>query len=332
MTSTVSSGIRSRVDSAISEIWPGATVESLDSLTGHSGLTLRGSLSGGNAPCAVVLKCCPHGRQPVGRHDVGRQARLLEDIASTGRVRVPSVLARVDETPPLVVLEWVEGRAEEPVLDLAPGTLSPEVVRSRALGASEVLAALHDLDPSEIASTAGQPIRTPEDELSRWEPTMATVDPDLSSGADDLAAALAKEVPSPIRPSIVHGDYRLGNILCQDEIVKAVIDWEIWSVGDPRVDLAWMLVFSAPECLPGIGTAIDGMPRPHQALAAYEAVGRSDQTAEMVWFDALARYKMAAIMGNNLQRHRTGRRTDPYQERLVTVIPALIADGLRLIG
>jgi aminoglycoside phosphotransferase (APT) family kinase protein len=88
---------------------------------------------------------------------------------------------------------------------------------------------------------------------------------------------------------------------------------------------------SMPEDLPGIGTPMDGVVPPGEVLAAYEETA-GHAVGTMTWFDAATRYKMAAIMGNNLRRHRTGRREDPYQERLVTVIPALIRSGTALLG
>ncbi len=52
-------------------------------------------------------------------------------------------------------------------------------------------------------------------------------------------------------PAVVHGDFRLGNLLAVDERITAVIDWEIWSVGDPRIDLGWFLVNADPETYRG---------------------------------------------------------------------------------
>ena len=331
MTAAVDDAVRTRAESAVGQRWPGARLQAIDSLTGHSGLTLRARLSGGDAPAQLVLKCCPPGRRPEGRHDVVRQGRLLSELAATGQVPVPAVLACIAEPPPLVALEWVVGQAEEPVLDVAPGVLPSETVRQRALEATAVLVSLHRLDPADLPSTAREAVQHPADELTRWQPTMATVDEELRPGSDELFVALRRDVPELVGPTVVHGDFRLGNILCEGVDVRAVIDWEIWSVGDPRVDLAWMLVFSSPECLPGVATPIEGMPGPEEVLAAYESGAGHDRTEAMAWFDALARYKMAAIMGNNLRRHRRGNRVDPFQERLVTTIPALIASGLRLL-
>jgi aminoglycoside phosphotransferase (APT) family kinase protein len=159
---------------------------------------------------------------------------------------------------------------------------------------------------------------------------MATVEPELRQGAEALYAALIDQTPDTGAPSIVHGDYRLGNILCNAGVLTGVIDWEIWSVGDARFDLGWFRIMSMPDDLPGIATPMAGVVPADELLSSYEkTAGRAVGT--MTWFDAATRYKMAAIMGNNLRRHRTGRREDPYQERLVSAIPALIRSGIALV-
>src|SRR5262249_34835527 len=145
------------------------------------------------------------------------------------------------------------------------------------------------------------------------------------AGSEEIEASLLATCPDPVRPAIVHGDFRLGNCLCTDDTVTAVIDWEIWSVGDPRVDLAWMVLFCDPANFPGVGEDDCPVPPADSVRAAYEqAVGV--RLERFGWFEAMARYKMAAIMGNNLARHRAGRHHDPFQEGLVPTIRRLI-DG-----
>jgi aminoglycoside phosphotransferase (APT) family kinase protein len=328
---TIDADIHERSAQAVAKCWPGSELTALHSLTGHSGLTLRGDLTGGSGPERVVLKLCPAGREPKGRHDVVRQAALLSDLARAGGVPVPVVLSVDAEPPPVVILSWEPGEAAEPILDMEAGTHPADQLQQRFIGAARTLARLHAVDPEGLSSTIGLEPSAPVNELRRWEPTMATVEPDLRVGAEALLAALIDQAPGPSRPSIVHGDYRLGNILCDDRTVTGVIDWEIWSVGDARIDLGWFRIMSCPGDLPGISTPMSGVVPPDDLLRAYEETA-GHEVGDMTWFDAATRYKMAAIMGNNLRRHRTGRRNDPYQERLVEAIPALIRSGTDLIG
>jgi streptomycin 6-kinase len=97
------------------------------------------------------------------------------------------------------------------------------------------------------------------------------------------------------------------------------------------VDLGWLALFCNPANFPGVGDATCPMP-PAQALrAAFERA--TGTTAERFdWFESLARYKMAAIMGNNLARHRSGRYHDPYQEKLVPTIRRLIESAAEVLA
>jgi aminoglycoside phosphotransferase (APT) family kinase protein len=155
---------------------------------------------------------------------------------------------------------------------------------------------------------------------------MAAVPVDLVPGAERLHRLLAGSMPAAVTPTLVHGDYRLGNLICRGTEPAALIDWEIWSVGDPRVELGWFLVFADGANFPGVGREVAGLPGADELVAAYAADGR--RVDDLAWFDALGRYKMAAIMGHNLRRHLEGRHHDPDQERLPDTIRRLIETGL----
>ena len=73
--------------------------------------------------------------------------------------------------------------------------------------------------------------------------TLETVDPRLVPGWQERRATRCeRSVPPRCAPAIVHGDFRLGNLLAVGERITAVIDWEIWSIGDPRIDAGWFLI------------------------------------------------------------------------------------------
>lgn len=109
----------------------------------------------------------------------------------------------------------------------------------------------------------------PEKELSRWAKTLGAVPPELVVGGDTLLALLEADIPEPITPTLVHGDYRLGNILSQGLESVALIDWEIWSTGDPRVELGWFLVFADGSNFPGVGREVPGLPTEDELVALY---------------------------------------------------------------
>jgi aminoglycoside phosphotransferase (APT) family kinase protein len=194
--------------------------------------------------------------------------------------------------------------------------------------AAEVLPALHSVPLADIPD-AGD-ILSPADELDRWSKTLAAVPVELVEGADELVRLLREDIPAAITPTLVHGDYRLGNIISDGLEPAALIDWEIWSAGDPRVELGWFLVFADGTNFPGVGRDVPGLPSTDELIACY--TGSGPALLDMTWFDALGRLKMAAIMGHNLRRHREGRHIDPDQEKLPATIRRLIDTGTALLA
>ena len=79
---------------------------------------------------------------------------------------------------------------------------------------------------------------TPADEVRRWVRTLETVPDDLREGYPEAAEALLGSAPDLLGPTVVHGDYRLGNMLCDGTTITGVIDWELWTASDPRIDLS----------------------------------------------------------------------------------------------
>ena len=310
-----------RVAASLRRQRPGLEVGALTRLPGgHSGLTYR--LETGEGP--LVVKSVPENQKPIGRHDMLRQARIMDALAPTG-VPVPAIVATDDTEPAWFAMQLVEGQSLEPVLD--DPAVDPLVAAKRMRQAAEILPGLHDV-PLDKVPVDGPPL-SPADELGRWARTMAAVPPHLVPDADRLHEQLAATVPAGVAPTLVHGDYRLGNLICDGLEPAAIIDWEIWSVGDPRVELGWFLVFADGSNFPGVGREVPGLPTADELVDRYAVDGRP--VDDLPWFDALGRYKMAAIMGHNLRRHLEGRHHDPDQERLPDTIRRLIDTALSIV-
>ncbi|MER6158140.1 phosphotransferase family protein [Streptomyces sp. NPDC001868] len=319
-TQTDVTRLAGRVRERLAVLHPGEPLGDLETLPGgHSGLTY--SLTAG--PTAYVVKAVPPGQRPVGRNDVLRQARALR--ALTGQVPVPGVVAVDEREPAWFAMEFVTGEAIEPVLD--DHRLDAGLCRTRMLALAGVLRGLHRTGTP--ALDASEPLG-PAAELDRWSRTMRAVPPELRVGAEELLERLAASVPEGMAPVLTHGDFRLGNVLCVGERPAAVIDWEIWGFGDPRADLGWFLLFTDHRNFPRLGHEIPGLPTEDELLAAY-LDGRPAPPA-LDWFRALARTKMAAIMGHNLRRHREGKHHDPDQERLPPTIAAMIRTARDILG
>jgi aminoglycoside phosphotransferase (APT) family kinase protein len=137
---------------------------------------------------------------------------------------------------------------------------------------------------------------------------------------------LLSRLPRPVPPVIIHGDYRLGNALCQGRRVEAVIDWELWSIGDPRVDLAWFLLMADPE-RPQVRRIDPGMPAPAQLLATYQGAAAAE-AVDMAWFAALVRFKQAAAAALITKNNRRLEHPDPEKARHGAFSAALLDHAL----
>jgi aminoglycoside phosphotransferase (APT) family kinase protein len=288
---------------------------------GASSLTYSARVDGRR----VVVKVAPPGLPPVLNRDVLRQAQLLWALQASA-VPVPEVLwedaGDPPEVPPLFVMSFVDGASFEPLFDL-DGDAPESVVAARMLNAARTLATLHALDPAAIG-LAAEPVVGPDAEVDRWCRLLETIDPVLVPGWRDVAAALREREPEPEpRRAVVHGDFRLGNLLAVGPDVTAVVDWEIWTIGDPRVDVGWFLANADPATYERPTRYRDSTPAPAQLLDAYSgSLGRA--VAGVEWFRALACFKSAATWSLIVKHNR--RRADPDRdvEAMAPVLPRLL--------
>jgi aminoglycoside phosphotransferase (APT) family kinase protein len=266
----------------------------------------------------------------VRNRDVIRQARLMRALHRDGRVPVPEVVVVSPGDPPVfppaVAMRFVEGETIEPGLEVVRPPA--DVVRTRYLSAAGLLARLHGIDASQVG-LGDEPTVSPADEIAKWTRAFESVEPPHRAGYARIAPALLATMPAPVAPAVCHGDFRLGNMLCSGTEVRAVIDWEIWSRTDPRLDLTWMLWITDPEHPSAVGS-VDGMPSNAELVEAYvDAGGRPITSAELAWFDAMTCYKQAATVAL-LAKH--GRRRDdgtaPGFERLT---PLMIERAARIL-
>jgi aminoglycoside phosphotransferase (APT) family kinase protein len=323
----------------------------------HAGATLSDTavLPGGNssivyqahwrgvpdAYARTVVKIAPPGLPPVRNRDMLRQGRVIAALGAVDGVRVPDVLFTDDgappEIPPFIVTNFLPGECYEPILEAATDPRDHDEVRARAFAAARMLAALHaapadtlaGLDPPdgerEVAITLVE-------EIDRWTRALDTVDDSMRTGYQACAAALHASMPAGVAPVVVHGDYRLGNMLCSEGAVYAIIDWELWARSDPRTDLAWFLFFTdEAEHAAVQEPVVSGMPTSSELLAEYERAAGAT-VADLDWFHALVRYKEAgatALIMKRLAKHGMlpeGR--DPTRATVPHIVDAMrILDG-----
>lgn len=298
--------------------------------TGMSSLTYLVERAGSAGPEALVVKVAPPGLEPVRNRDVLRQARVLRALAGVPDVAVPEVLFTDEgappQVPPLFGMARVAGECFEPLSD--DGEVPPPaVVDARARSAATMLAALHAVDLVAVG-LGGEPVVPLADEVARWTRLFATVDAELRPPeAVTCGERLAAEQPDPGPPVLLHGDYRLGNAICTDGAVVALIDWEIWTVSDARLDLAWFLL-NSDEAKPNARRAGIGMPSRAELLRAYGGV---DEVPGLGWFEALVRFKQAAASAAIVKNNRKRPEPDPRQEEVADYIEPLLVQALALL-
>jgi aminoglycoside phosphotransferase (APT) family kinase protein len=330
--------LRDRVGRRVTDWRPGAEVIAVSPLTGGtSSLTFLVDLAGvGAGESPVVLKVAPPGLAPVRNRDVLRQARLQKAVQGAKRPLAPDVLfsdpGEPPDVPPFMAMNLVPGECVEPVLSDDSERPVPGQVRARFFDAVQVLAQLHVIVPAEVG-LGDEPAVGLADEVDRWTRAFATLPKEMAGDYERAAKALHSTMPAPLPPAVNHGDFRLGNALCAGDRINAVIDWEIWSVGDPRIDLAWLTFFTDDAGHPAVAPGtIAGTPAAHEIVAAYEdALGRS--VPELAWFDALTRYKEAGITGLLLKRAmKLGRPVKESMARMQPELPRLVQEAIRIVS
>jgi aminoglycoside phosphotransferase (APT) family kinase protein len=284
----------------------GSRVDTVQPLSGGaSSLTFTAHVTNGPSEHErIVLKVAPPGLEPVRNRDVSRQARLMRALEGAVGVRVPAILFEDDgdppETPPFHAMNVVPGECLEPILQPVPPAVLP-LIPSRAFAAAAMLAALHRVEPGAVG-LGGERETSLEDEIKRWTRAFETVDERMNARYLEANELLFATMPKAYVPAICHGDYRLGNMLCDAGDVAALIDWEIWSLSDPRLDLAWFLFFTDEAKHPmASNPGPTGMPTADALFAAYvEASG--EEPADFEWFHCLIRYKEAAATSLLMKR------------------------------
>jgi aminoglycoside phosphotransferase (APT) family kinase protein len=121
----------------------------------------------------------------------------------------------------------------------------------------------------------------------------------------------------------VHGDFRLGNLMATGSSINAIIDWEIWSVGDPRIDAGWFLINCDPDTyrrVPGLAAMVP--PVAELAEIYQDELGR--EVSDLAWFSALACFKSAATWSLIVKHNRRRRTPRAELEDMAATLPRLL--------
>lgn len=309
------------IQSDLSErVLDGAPVEVEPVPESHSGFTYT-VLVGGAA--TYVLRLPPPGIRPVGPADVHRQARIMRALRRRG-VPVPAVVVdgrdgtSVDGRP-FVLMERLEGQRVEDAID---STFGPRLVSA----AIELLETLRGVPPSQTGISEEPPV-SPHEDVRRWSALARRASEYLPDTMQEVEEVLLKARPSRRELSIVHGDYHLGNMLFEGDVVTGLLDWEISHLGEPAFDAAAL-------CLVGIRREFPGPNPGGEVDMSLEEILQlfPEVPPDMDWYLAATCHKYAAILAYNLRLHRTGRRPDPRYDEVSPTIRGLARAARDLLG
>ncbi|MFE2888214.1 phosphotransferase family protein [Streptomyces sp. NPDC059272] len=281
-----------------------------------------------------VVRRPPLGHVLATAHDMKREHRVISALHPTSvPVPRPVLLCEDDEVlgAPFYVMEFVEGTPYRTAGELLP--LGPERTRGAVLELVDTLVELHAVDPAEVGlADFGRPEGFLDRQLRRWGKQLdASRNRDLA-GVEELHAALGHRLPTSPAPAVVHGDYRLDNVLIgEDDKIKAILDWEMSTLGDPLTDLGLLVMYSMPLDLPNspISTTASapGHPTPAELVERYAARSGRD-VSSVSWYTAFAWFKLAVILEGIHYRYTLGQTVGPGFDRIGELVPVFIEHGL----
>ena len=202
-----------------------------------------------------------------------------------------------------MLMSFVDGTSVAPRILRKPEF---EAARSRlAAQLGEALARIHSVDPSDLAGVLPDPgDDSAVDQIAEWERQLDEIGEPLPAVELGLRW-LRANAPEPAEPRLVHGDFRLGNFIVDEDGLAAVIDWELAHLGDPAEDIGWLCIRSCrfgndAEPVAGVG-GID------EFIAAYEAAGGSRVDRDRVrYWEVFGNVKWAVICARQAHDHLTG--------------------------
>jgi aminoglycoside phosphotransferase (APT) family kinase protein len=253
-----------------------------------------------------VLRRPPRPPLPPSAHDVVREARLQLALREAGFARLPTIVAVCEDDSllgvPFYVMEELDGLV---LTDELPTGLEREASR-RALGL-DLVDALVEIHSADVATPGLAAFARPgsynERQVRRftqlWEINKTRELPRV----EEVGARLAEALPEQLPAAVVHGDFRLGNTMVErgePTRIRAVLDWEMGAIGDPRADLGYLLAtYSEPGGPPNpLGTSpvtsLPGFPSRADLVERYVA-GSERDVEGLAWFEGLALWKAAVF-------------------------------------
>ncbi|MDY6999551.1 MAG: phosphotransferase family protein [Actinomycetota bacterium] len=269
-------------------------------------------------------------------HDVAREFRVTRALQGTPVPVARTVALDADGSvlgTPVSVVDFVAGTAIRSQDDLAQ--LTDGQIGHAVDSLVRCLVELHAVDPTEVGlAHFRRPAGFLARQVNRWSQQWQRVRRHDRPDVDRLAALLSDRVPAGGDAAVLHGDFRIDNTLLDlgcVRPVRAVVDWEMSTLGDPLTDVALMCVYRSPAFDAVLGaTAAWTSPRLPGAESLAESYARRSgrDLGDWDFYLGLAYFKLAVIAEGITHRARSGTGSDPTAEGAADAVPALVADGL----
>ncbi len=283
-----------------------------------------------------VVRRPPLGHVLATAHDMSREHRVLTALADTP-VPVPRTYSLCEDEgvigAPFYVMEFVPGTVYREPRQVAELTVRQRQDLSWQL--MDILADLHSIDPESVGlGDFGRPQGFLERQVRRWSKQLAASRSREIDDIDTLAERLADHVPVSPPGTIVHGDYRLDNVIVgPGHRIDAVLDWEMATLGDPLADLGLLVVywegFAGIDDNPiakGVGPEYD-FPPARELLEHYASRSGTDLST-LDWYVAFGYFKIAVILEGIHYRFQHGQTVGTGFEHVGALVPPLVRQGL----
>jgi aminoglycoside phosphotransferase (APT) family kinase protein len=321
-----------------------------EQLGGHEPIAVEAMTGGGS--CEVfsldrgtdhwVLRRAPAHANTSRAHDVLREHRILAALEGAA-VRVPRPVVACDDTgifeTPFYVMERIDG---VPVRNGIPAAwvASPETQHRAIEELIDALVEVHAVDWRAVGLTdLGRAEGFLERQVERWLAQLASYGGRDLPAAHDIGRWLDAHRPVGQAPTLFHGDYKLDNVLYATDApprLLAVVDWEMGTIGDPLIDLAWALIFHPVGGTMPLGTsgphtfALDQLPSAEAMVARYaERSGRDVSSIE--WYHVFSRWKGAIVLEGSFAKWQRGESNKAVHEHFGPQADRLLLSAAALI-
>ena len=278
-----------------------------------------------------VLRRKPFGPLLPSAHAVDREFRLISALNKV-RFPAPHAYALCEDTAVIgaifYVMEAVEGAIH---WDGSLPGLAPSARRKIYEAMISTLAELHQVDYAAVGlGEYGRPGNYFARQVERWTKQYRASETESIAAADRLMEWLPRTVPEQTRTSIVHGDYRLDNMIIapSGDRVAAVLDWELSTLGDPLADFSYLLMhWDMPsDGRSGLST-LDlpalGIPTLDEAVALYCRLTGRDGVPALEWYFAYNLFRLVGIVQGIAGRVRDGTASSPRAAEMGARVPRL---------